>query len=92
MLVVEDDGNGNGNRPGASSRPLAAEAGGREDIEAIGVGVAGMRERLTQLKGRLEFITGAQGTIVRAFIPCMRPATRRAQLQAKEAAVPRGKH
>lgn len=67
MLVVEDDGVGN--RCGSSPR-LTGEAGGPEDIDAIGVGVAGMRERLTQLKGRLDFLMGPQGTVVRAFVPC----------------------
>jgi signal transduction histidine kinase len=88
MLVVEDDGIGEGGA--ASSRQPSGEPQAAEDIEALGVGVAGMRERLTQLKGRLEFLTGAQGTVVRAFIPCGRPATRRAHQRAKETAVYQG--
>jgi PAS domain S-box-containing protein len=67
MLIVEDDGVGDAR---ASSRRLTVETCGPEDIEAIGVGVAGMRERLTQLKGRLEFLMGPHGTVVRAFVPC----------------------
>jgi signal transduction histidine kinase len=88
MLVVEDDGIGEGGA--ASSRQPSVEPQAAEDIEALGVGVAGMRERLTQLKGRLEFLTGAQGTVVRAFIPFGRAATRRAHQRAKETAVYRG--
>ena len=88
MLVIEDDGIGEGGA--ASSRQPSAEPQAAEDIEALGVGVAGMRERLTQLKGRLEFLRGAQGTVVRALIPCGRPATRRAQQRVKETAVYQG--
>jgi two-component system NarL family sensor kinase len=61
VLAVEDDGIGD------QSKSLRKRR--REDIEAMGVGVAGMRERLTQLKGRLEFQTGTRGTIVQAIIP-----------------------
>jgi PAS domain S-box-containing protein len=83
LLVVEDDGLGQGRT--ASSPPLAVEGRRPDDIEGVGVGVAGMRERLTQLKGRLEFLTAAHGTVVRAYIPCGRPAARRArQLKGSE--------
>lgn len=34
----------------------------------VGVGIAGMRERLAQLGGRLEIQSGANGTVVRALI------------------------
>jgi two-component system NarL family sensor kinase len=67
MLAVEDDGTGA--RAAASAR-LSGANRKLEDIEAMGVGVAGMRERLTQLKGRLELQIGADGTVVRAFVPC----------------------
>jgi signal transduction histidine kinase len=85
LLVVEDDGLGQGRT--ASSPPLAVEGRRPDDIEGVGVGVAGMRERLTQLKGRLEFLTAAHGTVVRAYIPCGRPAARRAR-QLKGSARP----
>ena len=71
MLVVED--NGTSERRAASSS-VSGKAPSLEDKEAMGVGVAGMRERLTQLKGRLEFRIGAQGTVVRACVPCGRAA------------------
>lgn len=88
MLIVEDDGAGEGRA--ASSRRLSNAARGPDDIDAVGVGIAGMRERLTQLKGRLEFLTGAQGTVVRAFIPCGRAATRSSIQRAQERAVSQG--
>jgi PAS domain S-box-containing protein len=36
---------------------------------AVGVGIAGMRERMHQLKGRLEIESGANGTTVSATLP-----------------------
>lgn len=39
-----------------------------------GVGVAGMRERLRHLSGRLELTSGPGGTIVRAILPLPKPA------------------
>jgi PAS domain S-box-containing protein len=36
---------------------------------ALGVGIAGMRERMQQLGGELEIRSGAQGTTVRALLP-----------------------
>jgi signal transduction histidine kinase len=36
---------------------------------ALGVGVAGMRERLQQLGGTLEIVSSDHGTTVRARIP-----------------------
>lgn len=34
----------------------------------LGVGIAGMRERISQLGGKLEILSGAQGTTVRAMV------------------------
>jgi PAS domain S-box-containing protein len=43
-----------------------------ERAAGVGVGIAGMRERVRQLKGRLEIESAAgQGTTVRAMIPIM---------------------
>jgi signal transduction histidine kinase len=36
---------------------------------AVGVGIAGMRERLKQLAGTLEIESNGDGTIVRALVP-----------------------
>jgi signal transduction histidine kinase len=62
-LEVEDSGRG---MPAELLRQLRAGAG------AIGVGVAGMRERLEQLAGTLEIESGERGTIVRAHVPLSR--------------------
>jgi PAS domain S-box-containing protein len=35
----------------------------------LGVGIAGMRERIHQLQGQLELVSGAQGTTVRVVLP-----------------------
>jgi signal transduction histidine kinase len=40
---------------------------------AVGVGIAGMRERLHQLKGRLEIESGPGGTTVSATVPVGKP-------------------
>ena len=55
-LEVEDSGCG---MPAAR-----AKAGG-----AVGVGIAGMRERLVQLGGRLEVVSAPSGTTIRAVLP-----------------------
>jgi signal transduction histidine kinase len=39
----------------------------------VGVGIAGMRERLRQLGGRLEIISGDKGTTVKATVPLQAP-------------------
>lgn len=59
ILVVVDDGKGI-NR-GTLLRFRAGEAGG--------IGLAGMRERLAELGGRLEVESGAEGTRIRATLP-----------------------
>jgi two-component system NarL family sensor kinase len=38
-------------------------------IPGLGVGIAGMQERLEQLGGRLETLSGGEGTTVRAIVP-----------------------
>lgn len=50
--------------------PKAAKRGSG----GTGVGVAGMRERLRYLGGRLEINSGPAGTIVRAILPLPKPA------------------
>ena len=42
---------------------------GEEGVRGLGVGIAGMRERVRQLGGELEIEPGKPGTIVRAILP-----------------------
>lgn len=60
ILDVEDQGHGA--PPGMLTNADPHAAG-------LGVGVAGMRERLRQLGGRLEIESGSHGTAVRATVP-----------------------
>ena len=60
MLEVSDQGRG------MSAETLRAIEGGHW---SAGVGIAGMRERLRLLGGRLEIESGGQGTLIRAIIP-----------------------
>lgn len=59
-LEVEDSGRG---MPTGLLQQLPAGGG------VLGVGVAGMRERLQQLGGTLDIESGEQGTVVRARVP-----------------------
>jgi signal transduction histidine kinase/ABC-type uncharacterized transport system substrate-binding protein len=60
VLEVKDQGRG---------LPANGEVGEAADIVSIGVGIPGMRQRLSQLGGSLEIETGDQGTTVRAVVP-----------------------
>jgi PAS domain S-box-containing protein len=60
-LEVEDKGRG------IPDGVLGMEA---QSVHHLGVGIAGMRERLAQLGGRLELTSGAKGTKVKAVLPC----------------------
>jgi two-component system CheB/CheR fusion protein len=42
----------------------------QQAVERLGVGIAGMRERLKQLGGRLEIVSSPRGTKVKATVPC----------------------
>jgi len=44
---------------------------GKSARSRLGVGILGMRERMTQLGGRLEVVSNSAGTTVRAAIPVM---------------------
>jgi len=59
-LVVEDQGCG---VPDAVLEPT------KEAIANLGVGIAGMRERVRQLAGELEITSSPQGTTIRAVLP-----------------------
>lgn len=63
-LEVADRGSG------LSARKRKAIAAGRGDT---GVGIAGMRERLRLLGGRLEIVSEGQGTTIRAIVPHRKP-------------------
>jgi two-component system NarL family sensor kinase len=65
ILEVEDAGHGI--LVGGSSAKV-------EDAGALGVGLAGMRERMRQLGGALGVRTGARGTCVQARLPLSRTA------------------
>jgi signal transduction histidine kinase len=60
-LQIEDKGHG------LPDGVLGQEQQARE---RLGVGIAGMRERLKQLGGRLEIASSPRGTKVRAIVPC----------------------
>lgn len=71
FMEVEDAGHG----------ILVAGASGRAtDAATLGVGLAGMRERMRQLGGTLSVRTGPLGTCVQARLPLTRAAARPDQL------------
>ncbi len=60
ILEVADEGRG------ISTGGDGHQGAGRE---RVGVGIAGIRERMRELGGRLEIESGAHGTVVRASLP-----------------------
>lgn len=60
QLMIDDAGHG-------SITPKTSTALPSQPI--LGVGIAGMRERLRQLRGRLEIVSGSRGTCVKAVCP-----------------------
>ena len=71
MKEVSDDGHG---MPGGSPTTTG------EVVASLGVGVAGMQERVRQLGGRLEITTSSRGTCVKTILP---KSTHAAALSAK---------
>jgi len=65
LLEIEDRGHG---IPRASLKRITSGA------RVVGVGIAGMSERIEQLGGRLEIISGDHGTTVRVRLPLMEDA------------------
>jgi PAS domain S-box-containing protein len=66
-LTVKDDGSG---IPRAALDRLAAGTGAK----SLGVGIAGLRERLHQLGGKLEIFSNHSGTTLKATVPIERGA------------------
>lgn len=60
VLEVQDQGRG---------LPFAVTDGTRLPLDRLGVGIAGMQERLQHLGGRLSVASNSQGTTVRATLP-----------------------
>jgi len=60
-LEIEDKGHG---------MPAGVLGDEQQSVERLGVGIAGMRERLKQLGGRLEIFSSPRGTKVKAVVPC----------------------
>jgi PAS domain S-box-containing protein len=67
-LTLEIEDRGQGMAPACVAQ-LVAGAG------ALGVGLAGMRERLKQIRGALDIESSERGTIVRASVPIPGPAS-----------------
>jgi signal transduction histidine kinase len=66
VLEIEDRGHG---IPKPSLKQIASGGGG------VGVGIAGMTERVEQLGGRLELASTERGTTVRVWLPLAKDAT-----------------
>lgn len=64
VLQIEDDGKG-------FAEALPHSSG--DDLQAVGVGIPGMRARMRQLGGTLTVRSGAHGTVVSASVPLTRP-------------------
>lgn len=61
VLEVKDQGHG---------LPRGMIIRGDGTVSKAGVGIAGMRERLSQLGGRFEIESSGRGTTLRAIVPC----------------------
>lgn len=60
-MEIEDKGHG---------IPAGVLDADQQTAERLGIGIAGMRERLKQLGGRLEIVSTSRGTKVKATVPC----------------------
>jgi signal transduction histidine kinase len=60
LLVIADQGKG---------MPSTAALEDSKGTRKLGVGIAGMRERVLQLGGRFEIVSGNPGTIIKAVFP-----------------------
>jgi PAS domain S-box-containing protein len=68
-LVLRVEDRGKGMLMAARGRAAPAETGAEVGPVSIGVGLAGMRERLLQLGGNLDIWSSPKGTTVRASVP-----------------------
>ena len=68
-LVLRVEDRGKGMVLAARDRAPVAGATAASGVVSIGVGLAGMRERLRQLGGNLEIWSSPRGTTVRASVP-----------------------
>jgi signal transduction histidine kinase len=59
VLIVADEGHG--------IPPGVLERGWRRD-EKLGIGISGMRERIRQLGGKFEVLSGSNGTTLTAVV------------------------
>jgi PAS domain S-box-containing protein len=66
VLRVVDEGRG---------LPLEVATEPEAALAGVGVGIAGMRERIRQLGGRMEIRSGGEGTTVEAALPFLRSAS-----------------
>ena len=64
-MEIEDQGHG---IPRASLKRITSRGG------VVGVGIAGMSERIEQLGGRLEITSSIKGTTVRVWLPLTKDA------------------
>lgn len=64
FLEIQDRGHG---------MNVGTQGGPIDEMHELGVGIPGMRQRLRQLGGRLDIISGASGTVVTAVIPLLEP-------------------
>jgi signal transduction histidine kinase len=70
-LQISDDGKG---------MPQEVLARGGEEKAPLGVGILGMKERLSQLGGTLEISSGKKGTTIKVVVPNHRGDAKRAKL------------
>jgi len=61
VLEIKDQGKG--------IAPAISQPSGEDDTAGFGIGLRGMRERLLQLGGNLQVISGEVGTTIRAIVP-----------------------
>jgi signal transduction histidine kinase len=69
VATLEVSDSGTGLPQAVLDRPASA-------VASLGVGIAGMRERVRQLGGRMEIVSSQEGTTLRTVLPITDPALR----------------